>query len=286
MPESPLRVSYSALNTYQTCQRKYYWEYVRKILPAGRRHALEFGSAWHEGLSAYYKTRSLQPALDTFNAHYDDGEDSVRTRVTAKRMLERYATKYPLEGPELTLVADEQWLELPVAAGRGLYVMKIDKLVLWHDEPNIMEHKTTSGFQGITAGHLKKYKPNLQLAGYIKGVQELVDVFYKKVLVDIAWVGRGEPKSGEPFLRYNEHVEDWELREFDQIVGQLVQQLADRRPHEDQIDTYTPNWGACTQFGECAYRRLCISAPSIRESEIAAGYIPKPPREDVTDAVV
>ena len=280
MPD-PSRVSYSSLRTFQTCQRKYYYEYVRRILPIGRRLALEFGSSWHEALSAYFKTQAVQPAVDTFNAHYEDSpDDTMRTRQTAKRMLQRYAEKYPTDSIEL--VADERWLELPIGS-IGLYVMKIDKLVTWHGEPYIMEHKTTSGYQGITSSFLKSFKPNLQLRGYAKGVSTLVDPAYRSILVDIAWVGRGEPKSGEPFLRYEERVEDWELVEFMDTAEIVTAHIGARK--DTSFASYTPDWSRCHDYGGCPYRPLCTAAPSIRERIIAEGYMEKPTREEAKDVV-
>lgn len=270
-----IRVSYSSLRTFQTCPRMYYWSYVRRLKPVGRQVALEFGSAWHAGLSALFKTQALNPAIDTFNAHFEDTrDDAMRTQATAKRMLTRYAEKYPFD--DLTLVADERWLEVPIA-GQALYVMKIDKLLTWHDEPIIMEHKTTSGYAGISAGYLKQFRPSLQLRGYTYGVQTLINSAYRKVLVDIAWVGKGEPKSGEGFLRYEEPIEGWELKEFEELVPKLATQIAWR---EDKFENFEPNWSMCTQYGECAYRRLCSAAPSIREREIAEAYEVKPVREE------
>lgn len=273
-----LRVSYSSLRAFQTCQRLYYWSYLRRLIPRGRRLPLEFGSAWHLALSTLLVGGSLDQAIAAFNAAYaDDPVDRTRTQATAKKMLTRYAEKYTDSG--LTITADEQWLELPLV-GEAVYVMKIDKLAVWQETPVVVEHKTTSGYNGIGAGYLKGFNPSLQLTGYIAGAQALKDKAYTTVLVDIAWVGATKPERGEMLLRYEEPVESWRLEEFRRLTDQLVEQI---RFREERFEQFTPNWSACTQFGECAYRRLCTAAPSIREREITEGYTVKEVTKGVDD---
>ena len=278
---TPFVVSYSSIRSFQTCPRKYYWEYVRRLRPVTVSRAQEFGSAWHLALSAWFQTGSVEAAVVAFNAAYQDSaEEALRTQSLGKRLLQQYADRYPREG--LVVVGDERWLEVPMGDGVR-YVMKIDKIITHQDETLPWDHKTTGGYQGITAAYLKQFKPNLQLRGYVYGVREVLGIPATKLLVDITWVGRGQPKSGEPFLRYTETVESWELEEFAQMVPVVAGQIQQRG---DTFEAFTPNWSACTQYGECPFRRLCMVAPSIREREIREGYEPKPPyQEPVDDAV-
>ena len=149
-----------------------------------------------------------------------------------------------------------------------------------------MEHKTTSGYQGITSSFLKSFKPNLQLRGYVKGVTELRGPEYTSVLLDLAWVGRGEPKSGEAFLRYEEPVETWELEEFEMAVNTVAQEIAVIRDNIlDVHEAYTPDWSRCHDFGGCPFRPVCSAAPSIRERIIAESYELKPVREEKVDGL-
>ena len=231
--------------------------------------ALEFGSAWHKAMDEWHTSRTLTTATEVFNQHFTDGQDRKRTRATAATMLRRYAEKYAHE--TFTVVSNEQWLEIPV--GGFLYVMRIDKVVEEDGEIKGLEHKTTSS---LGYHYIKGFKPNLQLAGYIKGLQVRTNPAIKTMLIDAALVGSREPREGETLLRYPEHVDVWELEEFTGIVEDLGHALT---KYGTAFEYFTPNWNACTLYGECAYRQLCMAPPEVREKLVEMHYQPKEERD-------
>ena len=91
---------------------------------------------------------------------------------------------------------------------------------------------------------IKKFKPNLQIAGYIKGLQEHVDKNIVDMIIDVAAVppAGGRKAYGEAFLRYPEKVGAWELEEFAEIIHDVGMQIA---ASEDKVRMYEPNWNAC-----------------------------------------
>ena len=272
-----LKLSYSRMATYQSCQRKFYWVYVRRIVPLSRQLPLEFGTAWHKAMEVWHRDHNVSTAMEAFDASYtDDPNDSKRTRDTAHRMLKLYTERF-VDDP-FTIVAHEQWYEIPYP-NEVLYRLRIDRIINWDGEVKGMEHKTTSslGFH-----YLKQFKPNLQLAGYVKALQQFVDPAINKMVMDIALVVKLEPREGERFVRYPETIQPWELTEFNEIVMATADDLEGKGI---DFSAYTPNWNACTQYGECAYRALCIAPPSIREQIIRNQYQLKP-EEGVADVKV
>jgi len=267
-------LSYSKINTYQTCQRKYYWEYVRRIQPMARRMALEFGGAWHRAMEVWHTEHTLPKAIEAFNADFTDGQDKKRTRATAAMMLRRYSEHYKHETFEV--IANEQWLEVPLGANFN-YVMRIDKVVKDDEGVKGLEHKTTSrlGYQ-----YIKSFKPSLQLTGYVYGLRATTDTNVTQMLIDAAMVTDKEPRAGEGerFLRYPERVDVWELKEFEKIAITIGNEMATRAFEGDEFGQYTPNWGACTLYGECAFRPLCMAPPEVREKIIELQYQPREER--------
>ena len=268
-----VKLSHSRIKTYQTCQRKFYWEYVRRIVPSGRSYPLEFGLAWHLAMGKWHHHRDLGQAIAAFNATFLDGEDRKRTQDTAKVMLTKYAERYPEE--PFTITATERWIEQPL--GPVLYRVRVDHLISWQGEPQILEHKTTSslGFH-----FLKSFKPNTQVVGGIWAARKEFDGPINTMVIDIALVTKLEPRDGDRFVRYPEVVEDWQLEEFESYIVDVGTEIQLKGP---EFEEYTPNWGACTQYGECPYRRLCVVPHSVRENVIAAEYQPRPAEESYAD---
>jgi len=267
MPE-PLKLSYTKLTTYQTCQRKYYWTYVKKIVPLARQLPLEFGHAWHKAMEVWHETHDLTQAKTAFNLDYTPpSTERKRSRETGHRMLTRYAERFPAPEP-FEILSQEQWIEILI--GTFTYVMRVDKVVEQDGHKAGMEHKTTSS---LKYHYTKSFKPNLQIAGNILGLQiTLDDPEIDTMIIDAALVSVREPTDGERFLRYPETVELWEIKEFEHIVEQLGTDLSFRA---DVFEAFIPNWNACTLYGECPYRQLCIAAPSAREKIAQMQYQPK-----------
>lgn len=266
----PLKLSYSKLTTYSTCQRKYYWSYIKKIQPQGRQMPLEFGSAWHLAMEAWHGDKSgLEGAIRAFNGAFQDRPGEVRrTQAVAKRMLTLYTQRYEVE--TFSVLKQESALEIPVE--EFLYVMKIDKVINEDGVVKGMEHKTTSS---LGYHYLKSFKPNLQIAGYIKGLREKVDPRIDTMLIDIALVSIREPRDGERFMRYPERVDQWELDEATNVIVRLGREIAAKG---EGFDAYVPNWNACTLYGECPFRQLCLAPASAREAITRMQYQPKEER--------
>jgi len=62
------KIDYSALSTYLTCPRRFLFQYVMNLKPAGQSIHLVFGSCWHYGLESTYNLLKLQPNLSVLDA--------------------------------------------------------------------------------------------------------------------------------------------------------------------------------------------------------------------------
>jgi len=51
----------SALKTFKTCARKYYWRYIEQITPRETPEALALGTAVHSFLECFYKDVAYMP---------------------------------------------------------------------------------------------------------------------------------------------------------------------------------------------------------------------------------
>ena len=121
-------------------------------------------------------------------------------------------------------------------------------------------------------------EPNMQFVGYAYAARHLgYDI--KGVIVDAILVAKGLlPSDGTagtrknpnltPFARYDvyykqEHFDEW----FDTVT-----KIKDNIESCDRIDSWYPNFEACTHFGECTYRRVCKEDQAIRQRILDMDY--------------
>lgn len=141
--------SYSRLNAYQRCPRKFYYSYVQEAPEETTPVALIFGSAIHEACESYLKSLSIKPlSQDTINFTFRraledqvklaeqqdapvDWEDDTYFDLVAKgeAMLASFREAVP---PSLKIVGTEVAVEIEIAPG---YIIKgvIDVII---DEGN------------------------------------------------------------------------------------------------------------------------------------------------------
>ena len=136
---------YTAVNTFQTCRKKYYYQMVRHLQTKTKSPALLFGGAIHDALDAYY-VDGLDKAIKVFGETYIETEgDDLRTLENGVKLLEQYAIVYANE-PFKILGKPEAGFVFPI--GDMLWGGRMDLLVEWGGDLWIMEHKTTSSLRG------------------------------------------------------------------------------------------------------------------------------------------
>ena len=162
---------YSTLSTFQTCRRKYYWQYIRHLRPIIKGAPLIFGSAVHEALDMYYQEgandESMAKAIAHFSEIYQTPEgDELRTVENGVKMLTWYYTKYKDEHFKLVGKPEEGFVFF---IGDILYGGRLDLPVEWDGQLWIMEHKTTTR---LTGGYFSQFELDRQPTGYIIALEE------------------------------------------------------------------------------------------------------------------
>jgi len=161
----------STISCFQTCRRKYYYQYVRHLQPAMKSAPLIFGTAIHDALDCYYKNKDkdvgIIEAVKLFKSSYSTPEgESLRTVENGVKMLTWYSIKYKGE-PFTVYGKPEEGFVFFI--GELLYGGRLDLPVEWDGQLWIMEHKTTTR---LGASYFNQYELDKQITGYIIALEE------------------------------------------------------------------------------------------------------------------
>lgn len=271
---------YTMMSTFLTCQRKYDFRHNRGLVGWEAMVAPDFGKAMHAALDVWYKHFSkkavvadaLDEVLTVFQANFQESpEDDKRTYKMADWILRNYTEKY-VDQP-FKVLATEQEFTLPLPNGNKL-IGRIDKVIEWDGAIWGMDHKTTSM---LGDSYMKMHTPNMQFSGYTWAIQQLGFPKCQGILVDAILVAKGllEGKSGKSLVALRR---DFAYRSTADVNEYL--KVAQDIQVDIQLCTdaaiWTPNWDACTDYGECPYRRVCKEPVEFREAIIQSAFKVEP----------
>ena len=201
-------LTYSALNTFRNCPRKYKNRYLDNLRPRERPEALTFGSVIHTAIELWYRSQNAELRLQDVLAYIDD---AFENRVVdshqmiqwhlATAMIRGYADRYATEEFEVVEVEKEFVGEIRNPdTGRQSQTFriagKVDGIVRCHDGLYLLEHKTASS---VDANYLDKLWTDTQIALYCYYLRELghpiVGVIYNVLLKSRLKQGKGETQD-------------------------------------------------------------------------------------------
>ena len=78
-----ITISASKLNTYSLCPRRFYWEYVLRIVPKVVQYPLVVGTIVHKGLEEWFQSG-----------------DDARVEAVVNTELQEIRSKYPISQEE------------------------------------------------------------------------------------------------------------------------------------------------------------------------------------------
>ncbi len=201
-------LTYSALNTFRNCPRKYKNRYLDNLRPRERPDALSFGSVIHTAIELWYRSSDVESRLrdvlayidDAFENRVVDSNQMVQWHL-ATAMIRGYAKRYATEEFDIVEVEKEFVGEIRNPdTGRQSQTFriagKVDGIVRCHDGLYLLEHKTAST---VDASYLDKLWTDTQIALYCYYLRELgypiVGVIYNVLLKSRLKQGKGETQE-------------------------------------------------------------------------------------------
>lgn len=285
-PHLQTKINSSSLGPLKQCPRRYEYEIVRGLRPAGEPESvdLRFGTLVHEGLELYESARAIgndhEEALRAVLYHTERvtwdfklgrssfAGDLEKNRTTLLRVLCDYLDHWEgVEGYETLRAADgSPMVELKFEFDSGVagpsgealtFVGKLDKIVRVEALRGtfVLDTKTTKLALGNI--YVSQYSPHNQFSLYAAAAKICFAEDVGGVLLDAISVKGGNIEFDRLRVPRDEEVlEDW-LSDARYWLEQLVDFA--RRGHWPQNDT------ACGLFRGCPWRGVCGARPKERD---------------------
>lgn len=171
-----MRLSYSALDTYQTCPLKYKFQNIDRIKTPKSKEAV-FGSVLHSTLNFIHTPGILSPtleqAMEYFSANWNGAvfENEAEERAAFSQGVQIIQKYYQQNDPaQANIVALESRFEFPLAgdkaaANQETHIVSgiIDRIDKTEDGYEVIDYKTTKKMPSQ-----EKVDADLQLSTYLK----------------------------------------------------------------------------------------------------------------------
>lgn len=305
----------SALELLQTCPRSFQHNRLDSRVMAGEKHALNFGTAMHKALEWRYKnckntppteqdTNSMVAIMEQmFAEHPMENEDDHRNLNFGIELLQHYNSKYHLEPFNVLVDKDnnpmvelafalplftthiigydkKSILEVPV-----YFTGRIDLPISWDGQLLIMDHKTDSMFFGPTS-FLNEQKASNQYRGYCWAFEQLTGKTVSGYCVNgirTKALPKTKPKYctidqwwDESFVRditYLSLYPGWQDKWRNEAIT-LIEMMFWLYSKGD-LSMFGKFTRACSKYGGCQYRDVCLAPTEEKGSEILQSSIYK-----------
>ena len=258
-----MKLSNSKLNSFRSCPRKFFYEYVASIEPVEEgetEHDRSFGAAIHKALECLYKEVSVDEAKTAFDLAYPkqlDLEDFEKTPENGKKLIEAYWTRYGPQMKDWKVLAVEVLDEYEPIDGL-VFRVKLDLVA------ENLKYGGVYGFDWKTTGknlnyrYWSQFNPNSQISTYFDYITKKFGSCAGFYIDAMSFGYRKRAYKGEPagfhyqldrqlFTQTKDQLDDWRRSEHE--WGHRLNDAITR--NQFPMDT-----ASCTY---CSYRPICAA---------------------------
>lgn len=299
----------SMASSFGICNQLFQYQYVRNLAPKGDRpFARDLGSWWSSVMEEIYANqfheKYLTPTelIDIATEKWNDLKmnelealhpkmwKEFNGRYGALTMIAEYATRQlPIDYKTWKIIA----AEAAFGRNREVCIGETSKVVLyWMGQPDLfvifndrimpVDHKSLASIDPFT---MRKYKPHIQIPGYIIAGQVLlkslgydlpcdraiINACARKDTLDKTGDDIKKPRFKRFFISYTEaELEEWKRLRLRQ--AELIRESF-------ELNLWGRNENSCSyMWGKsCAYQNIDEKDPGAREVVIKADYLIRPP---------
>ena len=287
----------SKLQTYMTCPRKYFFEYILGWRSAYPNVHLEFGTAWHLAMEVLLEKghglEAQKEAAKAFESHYRqhfdytwDESNAPKNLFNAVRAIPLYCRKWSEDNYEVLHI--EVAGSVAVSEDRVVH-FKTDTICRGEEGVFSLEHKTGSSFSDSwQAG----WKQKMQVGVYSHVLYSLFEPNEVWGVKINGFFPRNAPrtkKDGTPYagardiefhrvpVRRNlDHMNGWlwEVNHWCDLIDKDEEALAEASADDPVMEAFPKNTENCTKYGLCPFHNVCTSwnNPLQHSEEVPEGF--------------
>jgi hypothetical protein len=215
-------VSFSGLDLFMKCPRKYYYRYIMRLEKMRFELPLFVGKVIHEGIHQLYKkVPDVDPWKETEKYFQEevhklrknvvltpeDEKEIMEQTTVIPGMLQVYAKKYANRIKRTVLIENEAPIVYDIfGEGKIKLVGKLDNILSYYDRLTLHELKSS---KSINLDYLNKIKVDFQTSLYFL----IYNILYLKKLVGIVYDVIRKPgirqKKNEDYQQYMVRLEQW-----------------------------------------------------------------------------
>ncbi len=207
MTASRMTSTYSMWSSFRNCRMACKLRYLDCLVPLASDPNLRFGSAVHQFLECWHRTRDLAQVLDLVDRSYPNragDDDQLRDWHLATAIMKGYPARYPVE--EFEVVELEKTFEGEIvnpatgATSRSFTLAgRVDGIVRIGGEHFLLEHKTAST---VDSGYIERLWTDFQIILYCWYVEQALGFHVSGVIYNILVKAKLQQSRGETEAEY------------------------------------------------------------------------------------
>lgn len=302
-------VDFSTVSTFRGCHEKSRFGYVEHLQPLEERTPLSFGTAFHAGVAAFYRSILRVPRAEAVRQAKLAFVHELRSMNTAmpisidsdqKRSVERgvalldayfdvwkgetyrNATRPDTGEPYVEIgfaVYFMEWRGIPV-----VYVGRIDRVMVSELDGMLYNFETKTTAQSLTQ-FTKQTRPNHQVTGYHWAAKEMLKREFRGTIWDCIFVSDRKPdlEHEDPWMEYGvDSKKDFARTTTYRTAVDIEEFLFDlemttthylnlRAANLRRWERNAPS--ACFTYGACPYIEIC--GTNINENIVTTKFVVK-----------
>lgn len=269
-------VDSTKLQSFCSCPRQFFYEYVLGWRPEASSNHLIFGQAWHEALEHLYRTsfKEVAPAFELFLEVYrkefpetTDGWFKGKSPQNAMLALVEYAQMYASDLYDFQVLDSEVGGLVSIQDSEGNpskvreMAVKLDLIVQKEDTIFALEHKTGSQCGESWA---RQWKLSIQIGAYLHALLSAYpdqNVENTSVVVNGTFFYTKERKFLRvPCLRSSAAMLDW-LSTVNTLYSRIEDNfylLSTQSDKDTVLEAFPKHPTACNNYAGCKYHDLCV----------------------------
>lgn len=252
----------TSLETYLECPRKYYLSRILAMQPVLGKASLDFGSAIHAGIGAYYMNQNeshearLIAMLRAFGSAWNpEKETEKHSAINGINLLKTYAAVYRYDTGKYV----PEKIELDVRCvmpNNTTMVGRIDRALIDQNMIIAVDSKTTT--MSLTDWFWKNFENSFQMLTYphilrtILGGCDGIMVDAISFPVNPAVPEKHFQRRTLPFTSQQE--QDW-MNTYLEVTNEIMHLLT--LPEEEQFRKFRACHTSCSNYGGCTYLPIC-----------------------------